>query len=315
MHAVTDTYSFDPALSAFLARHEHHPQNSRPSAVFDCDGTLIRGDIGEAMFHRQIEHFWFKISPASVWPDHPAVEEIDALYHALRAMPEDSRGTTPEFSAFADLLVSWYVDQIRDGLIAKACTDIVRLFSGFTPQEVRSLARETWELECASPLSPRPLGSGSVPSGIRYLRPAVELLRELQRRDFDIWVISGSNRWSVEAVFAPLAVRADRVIGIGLHEREGVLTAEEETPVPIREEKVAALRIRSRTRPLLVASDSKNDIPLFRDARELKVRINSRNRDTEDFFRSFGSSPDASWVLIEQPALVEQLELPWQMQP
>ena len=312
---ATETGVIHPALSAFLAAHRHSSGGSRPIAVFDCDGTVIKGDIGEAMFHRQIERFWFRVSPASVWPDHPAAAEIDRLYRTLQGMPEHSRAGSVEFSAFADYLISWYVDQIRDGLIAKACTDIVRLFSGFAREDVRSLARTTWEIELASPLGSRSLGSASVTSGIRYLRPAIRLFDELQRRQFDLWVISGSNQWSVEAVFEPLGVRADRIIGIDLLERDGVLTAEEETPVPIREDKVAAFRRRTAERPLLVASDSKNDIPLFLDARELRVRINSRNRDTDDFFRSLGVPPDSSWVSIERPEIIEQMEFPWQMQP
>ena len=311
---MTAPHSFDPALSAFLARYDHQPGEESPVAVFDCDGTMIQGDIGEAMFHRQIEQFWFRCSPASVWPDHPARGEIDDLYQALRGVPEGSQQERQEFSAFADYLISWYIDQIKNGMVAKACTDIVRLFTGFTREEVRALAHSVWEHELASSLRPRRLGSATVPSGIRYLRPAVDLLRELQRRHFDVWVISGSNLWSVEAVFAPLGVPADRIIGIDLREREGRLSAEEVTPVPIREEKVAAFHLRIRERPLLVASDSKNDIPLFLDARELKVRINSRHRDTDDFFRSVGTPADATWVLIEQPEIIEQMEFPWQIQ-
>lgn len=305
----------DPKLTVFLARHTRHTDGQSPVAIFDCDGTMIRGDIGEAMFHRQIERFWFRVSPASVWPDHPRRREIDDLYEALRAMPEASRPQSREFSAFADILLSWYVDQIRDGLVAKACTDIVRLFAGFSRQEVRELAREVWETELSLPLEKRQLGGSRVPTGIRYLRPALVLLRELQQRGFDIWIISGSNCWSVEAVFAPLGVPPNRVIGIDLQERSGLLSAQEEQPVPIQQQKVAAFRLRSPVAPLLVASDSKNDIPLFLDARELKVRINSRNRDTEDFFRAVGSPPDETWVLIEKPELIEEMEFPWQMQP
>ena len=312
---MTSAEHRDPKLAAFLAGHGRHADGQSPVAIFDCDGTMIRGDIGEAMFHRQIERFWFRLSPASVWPDHPRRSEIDALYQALLAMPETSRLQSQEFSAFADFLRSWYVDQIRDGLVAKACTDIVRLFAGYSRQEVRQLAREVWETELSSPLENRPLGGASVPTGIRYLRPALLLFRELQQRGFDLWVVSGSNRWSVEAVFAPLGVPSERVIGIDLRERAGLLSAQEEQPVPIREQKVEAFRLRNPKPPLLVVSDSKNDIPLFADARGLKVRINSRNRDTEDFFRAVGSPPDDTWVLIENPELIEEMEFPWQMQP
>ena len=216
---TTETRALHPTLSAFLAG-EHRPTgDTRPSAVFDCDGTVIKGDIGEAMFHRQIERFWFRVSPGSVWPDHPAAQEIDRLYRTLQNMPERSRNTSAEFSAFADHLISWYIDQIRDGLVAKACTDIVRLFAGFGREDVRALARTTWEIELTSPMGSRMLGTASVSSGVRYLRPAVTLLEALQRRGFDLWVVSGSNKWSVEAALAPLGVHPDRVIGIDLLDR------------------------------------------------------------------------------------------------
>src|SRR5271166_4766338 len=73
----------EPAVAAFLARHRDHAPGPRPMAVFDCDGTVIQGDMGEAMFYRQIEHFHFRRSPALVWPDHPRSGEIGRLYGEL----------------------------------------------------------------------------------------------------------------------------------------------------------------------------------------------------------------------------------------
>ena len=93
---MTSAAHSDPNLTAFLARHARHTDGQSPVAVFDCDGTMIRGDIGEAMFHRQIERFWFRVSPASVWPDHPRRSDIEDLYQALRAMPEASRPRSGE---------------------------------------------------------------------------------------------------------------------------------------------------------------------------------------------------------------------------
>lgn len=300
MHILTH-----PAVAAFLREHSNHSTGNSPCAVFDCDGTVIKGDIGEAMYYRQIERFLFRRSPADVWPGHPQNALIDSLYRRLARMTETERTASAEFGAFADLLISWYVDQIAGGQVIKACADIVRLFAGFTPGEVRAIARETFADERVAPLSTRRLGSRTLPRGVRYLREGRELAEELLRRGFEVWAVSGSNRWSVEPVFEELGIPPERVIGLEMQVREGVLTTEEVEPVPIREGKITALRLRTSAVPLLVASDSKNDIPLFLTAKDLKVRINSRNRDTADFFRSPGVERDSTWVLVENPELME----------
>ncbi len=294
-----------PAVAAFLAQHRNHSSGPRPCAVFDCDGTVIKGDIGEAMFYRQIERFQFQRSPAEVWPDHPGNALIESLYRRLARMTETERTASAEFGAFADLLISWYVDQIAAGLVTKACADIVRLLAWFTPDEVRAIARATFDDERTAPLSTRRLGSRTLPRGVRFLREGRELLTELLRLGFDVWAVSGSNRWSVEPVFASLGIPPERVIGLEMKVQDGVLTPEEVEPIPIREGKISALRLRTAAAPLLVASDSKNDIPLFLFSTDLKVRINSRNRDTDDFFRSPGVQRDARWVLVENPEIIE----------
>ena len=295
----------DPAVAAFLAAHLDHDTGPRPIAVFACDGTVIQGDMGEAMFYRQIEHFHFRRSPALVWPDHPRRGEIGRLYGELAALSPGGRAGSPLFAPFAEILLSRYFDQIASGEVVKACADIVRLFAGYTPDEVRALARATFEAEFSSPIGTRRLGVRAVPGGARFIRESVDLIGALAERHFDIWVVSGSNKWSVEPVFQRFGIPADRIIGIDLEVRDGLLTDRAEVPVPIRAGKIDALLRRTRVVPLLAASDSKNDIPLLLHSAGLRVRINSRKRDTADFFRAAGIAPDSTWVLVESPHIME----------
>jgi phosphoserine phosphatase len=202
------------------------------------------------------------------------------------------------------MLLSWYFGQIERGAVAKACSDIVRLLAGYTPVDVRAIAGATFTDELAAPLSTRRLGNRVLPRGIRFLREARELIAGLQNGGFDLIAVSGSNVWSVEPVFRALGVPAEKVVGLEVAVRNGLLTSEVIEPVPIREGKIPALRRSTKALPVLVASDSKNDLPLFLYSSGLKVRINSRSRDTADFFGSAGLTPDSSWVLIESPEVI-----------
>jgi phosphoserine phosphatase len=295
----------DVRVQEFLELHSNHPPGTEKVAVFDCDGTILRGDIGEAMLYRQIEQFHFRRSPAEIWSDSPVRGELASLFDSLKALPQQERHSHPDFPSFADLILSWYFDQIQEGKVAKACSDIVRLFAGYTRQEVRVLARENYREELSAPLSHRTLGRRTLPRGIRYLKETVDLLRALQDLQFTIWAVSGSNKWSVEPVFEALGVSESRVIGIDLADEQGVLLPRTESPVPIQEKKVEALQAHGAGKLLLVASDSRYDIPLLLAAEELRVLVNSRRRSSDDFFRLAGLRRDDSWIVIENPVSCE----------
>ncbi len=290
----------DPVLRRFLAAHADHA-SEQVVAVFDCDGTIIRGDIGEAMLYHQIERFNFRISPAQVWEDHPHRGELGDLFRTLDGAAPAQRARHDAFEPFARMILAWYFGQIEEGKVAKACADIVRLFAGYSPAELRTLADETLSAERSAPLSDRTLGGYTRPRGVRYFRESVAILRKLQELHFDIWVVSGSNRWSVESVFRPLGVPPERIVGIDLTTDHGICTADVTHPVPVRENKVTALKLREPRVPLLVASDSRNDLPLFLYASDVKLYINSRRKKSSEFFSLSDIVRDESWIVVERP--------------
>lgn len=292
------------AIEAFLQRHSAHP-GEPGSAVFDCDYTMINGDIGEAMFYRQIREFLFRVSPAEVWTDHPRRNELDRLFRALSGIEPENRPAHPAFVPFADMLLTWYSGQLSEGKVEKGCADIVRLFAGFAPSEVRAIADATCAEELSAPCGKVALGTQTVPRGIRYFREPAYLCLALKELGFSLWSISGSNTWSVEPVFRPFGVSPDRVIGISLVEERGKFTSVPEEPIPIRGKKVEALRKRTSEVPLLVASDSRNDVPILEYAGELRVYVNSHGRETASFFTSSGIRRDGSWAVIEAPSTLE----------
>lgn len=293
-------------LDDFVASLAASPPPRPPVVVFDCDGTVIQGDIGEAMFYRQIERFLFRVSPALLWHDHPKRTELGNLYESLVALPAERRSQDRRYQAFAGLLLSRYFDQLAEGRTAKACSDIVRLLAGFRLSEVRDIAAATLRTELAAPVGARMLGTFSLPSGIRYLREPLAYLERLRHIGAELWVISGSNRWSVEAVFRSAGIPPEHILGIDLQEDGGVLAPQIQGPVPVLDGKLDALRAHTDQQPVLVFSDSAYDLPLFRSSTGLCVLVNSRNGTSPDFFSTTGVARDQHWVVIEQPTVEHQ---------
>ncbi len=297
---------FPPAIENFLKEFGNSRTSlKRPVAVFDCDGTIIKGDIGEAMFYHQVERFLLRESPANIWVDHPKREELDNLYTTLASLPAEKRTHDRRFISFAETMLEWYFDQLVDGRIEKACSDIVKLLTKFSEDEVHRIATATLKEHLDSPISVRKIGKHEVPNGVRYIREPVELLKRLQRLNFDIWIVSGSNRWSVEAVFDSLDVPKDHIIGVELLSANNTLGTRVQTPIPVQQGKVHALQQFIPDSPMIVVSDSSYDMPLFEYSIGLKVFVNSRMETSYSFFKNARITPDDSWAVFENPTLIE----------
>jgi len=291
-----------PNIERFLESSLQSSRNNPPLAVFDCDGTLIKGDIGEAMFYFQLDHFLFRESPARLWPDHPQRAELQEAYESLLRVQPHRSDDDRRFTTFANLVLSHYFNQLGEGKTEKACSDIVRLFSGFKTSEVMEIAADTLRFELQAPIGRRILGEHVLPAGIRYFREVKTLVQRLQELGFDIRVISGSNRWSVEEVCRPLLLEPDKIIGIDLEVRGGFFSDDVVNPVPVRDGKVHALEASGLRSPEIVVSDSTYDLPLFQYSGGLKVLIRS-NDSGEKFFEHTGVTADDSWVVIAPPTL------------
>jgi len=280
----------------------------KPVAVFDCDGTIIKGDIGESMLYDQIEQFNFRHSPADIWLDHPDRQEIDRLFRSLEQVAPEERQAHPLFAPFTNLILSRYYDQLGEMKISKGCSDIVSLFAGYTRKEVKQLSEETLRGQLDRPISRRKLGKFTLPDGARYIKESVELLEMLQHKGFNIWAVSGSSKWSVEPVFSRFGIPDNRVIGIDLEEESGVLVPRPKTPIPISHGKVDFLRKFLDTPPEICVSDSPLDIPLLLFAKSLRVLVHSRDRSTEEFFSRSNIPRDPSWHVIEVPTILDTIE-------
>ncbi len=103
--------------------------------------------------------------------------------------------------------------------------------------------------------------------------PQKNLISSLQNKGIDVWIVSASNRWVVEAGVAWLNVKPNRVIGIALDVNKGVLTDSLKQPVAYKEGKVLALRQHTHSPILLASGDSVGDQQLLEQASKIALLI------------------------------------------
>jgi len=281
---------------------------NRSIAVFDCDGTLIKGDIGESMFYHQVEHFLFRESPAALWPDCPERNRLAYLFHSLVRHPPYIRHRDTRHVDLADHLLSWYFSQIKEMKTEKACSDIVRLFSGFRLSEMEEIAAEVIKEEISSPIGERAVGSHLVRRGVRFIKETGELLLAVRRAGITPWIVSGSNLWSVQQIGRLLGVPTEHVIGVEIDLVHGAYSSTVKTPVPVGVGKVEALKAMGLPPPSIVVSDSIYDIPLLNYSSGLKVLVNS-NEQSDHFFERAGFEPDQNWVTIDNPSYLPPITI------
>jgi len=92
------------------------------------------------------------------------------------------------------------------------------------------------------------------------------LVRELRGRGWEIYVVSASNRWSVETAVESLDLPPARVIALDVGVAAGKLTGEVREPIPALAGKPALLQAVAGRAPDLAFGNSVLDLPLLLSA-------------------------------------------------
>jgi hypothetical protein len=261
-------------------------------AVFDFDNTIVHGDIGEAtlavlarsgVLKPAALPFWLcpsSRSPGEARRDLQSFADVVECYQAMLASTaHEGRDPSPFANGYA-----WAVEAMTGLRLA----DVLRATSAAF---ARSLAPHPGVIEVTPGRT-----SILVPS---FYPEMVELLAELLRHEFDVWIISASNVWSVRwmvlQVLNPLlrerkaeaGMRADHIIGISTLLRDDrdclfkdtllvrenpryatleagaaesfCLTSRLQFPVPVYSGKLACIFDAIGRRPYLCAGDGPGD--------------------------------------------------------
>ncbi len=109
------------------------------------------------------------------------------------------------------------------------------------------------------------------------------LIAALHGAGWEVWIVSASNRWIVQAAAPSVGVDPSHVIGIDLVVEDGILTDRLAYPVTWGQGKVAAIEQLIGRLPDLVAGDSRGDLEMLQSARRgaLLVLYPSKSSQSE----------------------------------
>ena len=187
--------------------------------TLDFDNTIVWGDIGEATLAVLVKQGLLRVSRVARTLS-PSFRLPGALEVSLDSGPD----LTSYYEAYLAPTVHGAADPTA---LANGYAWVVEIMEGLSPWDVVQATQEAFGF--GEPMQPRMIevtaGKTSFPAPFFY--PAmVELIGELRRHEFDVWVISASNVWSVrwmvtkalnpllEAHGAASGIPADHVVGI-----------------------------------------------------------------------------------------------------
>lgn len=101
-----------------------------------------------------------------------------------------------------------------------------------------------------------------------------ELLQRLSERGHTIWIVSGSNRWLIEAAARKLGLDPRQTIAQAVEVQNGVLTDKDVEPTIFGAGKVKAILSRLKEPPALAAGNSWSDVEMLKLATRLRLLVN-----------------------------------------
>ena len=130
-----------------------------------------------------------------------------------------------------------------------------------------------------------------------------ELIQRLQEAGVDVWVVSASNRWSIETAVLYLGIEADHVIAMKSEVVDGVITDRMIPPILHGHGKVEGIKKYIGNRVDFVCGNSSSDYEMLDFASEMSLIINPSDKvgtiSSEDIEKSslLKEAEDLGWAI------------------
>jgi hypothetical protein len=202
----------------------------RLPVTLDFDNTIVWGDIGEATFGLLVKKGLL------------SARRIPETLSPSFRLPQGANvtlGSGPDITAYYEAFLAATAHGAADPTpLANGYAWVVEIMAGLTPWDVVQATQEAFA--CGTPMQSRMIevtpGKTSFPAPFFYPE-MVELIAELRRHEFDVWIISASNVWSVRWMItqalnplliahgAASGIPADHVVGVSalLYDQAGSL--------------------------------------------------------------------------------------------
>jgi len=229
-------------LDRFIEENAWTPDHTRaqPVAVFDWDNTVIKNDIGDYFFLWMLRHDLIKQAPQCNWKavsryltDSAAAEMAEAC---AAYEPGQPMQTSRDSGCAAEFISIYTSGKTTSGTEAFAgCNHQTfepayalasQLLAGYTPEQIRGFAAKAIDEALNAEIGTEIDMAGFHLDGwVRIYRQIQDLIGQLQKHGFDVWIVSASNQYIIETFAHKIGVNPDRVIGVRpLISSDGFLT-------------------------------------------------------------------------------------------
>lgn len=301
----------------------------RLPAVFDFDNTILHGDIHEATLGMLVRSG--RLTPARL-PGHFA-----PAFHSARAGRIDLQSCADIVEYYNELLAPTMHGENDPSPKTTGYAWAIEALGGLRLSEVVEATREVCELARSNKHDFITVTPGKTVLPVpRFYPEMVELLAELLRHEFDIWIISASNVWSVRWMVlnelnprlrdCERGISADHVIGAAtlLTDDEGRLykdavlvrenagyaamkakaigafrlTSRLEYPLPAYSGKVACIYDAIGRQPFLCAGDGPSDHAMLAvSEHRLWIARSNYTRARHTSSKSAGATRKTGWMI------------------
>ncbi len=111
-----------------------------------------------------------------------------------------------------------------------------------------------------------------------------KLIEWLQQKGVEIFVITASVKWAVEAGAARLGIPADHVLGVATTIENGLITTQQAGTITYREGKIQALLEKTKgLKPFLSCGNTMGDIALLENSTQLSLAVGTAINGQELF--------------------------------
>lgn len=223
----------------------HFPDVNKSDVVFDMDGTILKGDLGETVFLGLHVKSLEKENPTIEWP------KFDIPKLSPQSKPDET--------------IHQYLTYTSSGSFSDAFKLTVQAIGNYPTEDIRIFAKRILDSNSRSTTLTIKLTQSNekvtehiIRIGAQIRPEMAQLIDQLKERGARVWIVSASPQPVVEACGEMLGIQRNRIFGATTNEDSSCLTR-----FPWKENKVTTLHDAGVSKPLIVFGNGLEDLDML----------------------------------------------------